>query len=162
MTSKCIYHYVYRITNVVEKKHYYGKRSSKCDPKLDLGIVYFSSSTDKEFRADQKLNPQNYKYKIVQLFETSEEAYIREIELHKLFKVGINSNFYNKTSQTSYGIDNTGIPHSEEHRRKIGLANLGRKHTAEARANMGKGLRLEKLTESHKANIKKISTRKKF
>ena len=34
-------HYVYRITNKIENKHYYGVRSCKIDPKLDLGIKYF-------------------------------------------------------------------------------------------------------------------------
>jgi DNA polymerase-1 len=53
MTSSNIYHYVYRITNVVEGKHYYGKRSSKIGPKLDLGKKYFSSSRDKQFIQDQ-------------------------------------------------------------------------------------------------------------
>ena len=42
-------YYVYRITNVVEKKHYYGKRKTKKFPKNDLGYSYLSSSTDKEF-----------------------------------------------------------------------------------------------------------------
>jgi hypothetical protein len=108
MTSKTIYHYVYRITNLVEKKHYYGKRSSRIEPKLDLGIKYFSSSRDKEFQADQKSNPQNYKYKIVQIFHKVEEACLREIELHSRFKVGSNSNFYNLVTQTHNKFDTTG------------------------------------------------------
>ena len=36
MTSNTIYHYVYRITNLINNKHYYGKRSSKYKPKYDL------------------------------------------------------------------------------------------------------------------------------
>ena len=39
-----MYHYVYRITNKILNKHYYGKRSSKLSPELDLGKKYFSSS----------------------------------------------------------------------------------------------------------------------
>ncbi len=50
------YHYVYRITNTVLRKHYYGSRTSKIRPNLDLGVIYFSSSTDKNFLKDQKLN----------------------------------------------------------------------------------------------------------
>jgi hypothetical protein len=41
------YHYVYRITNIITNKHYYGKRSSMVGPFEDLGTTYFSSS--KEF-----------------------------------------------------------------------------------------------------------------
>ena len=43
MTSNIIYHYVYRITNLINNKHYYGKRSSKIEAKLDLGLKYYSS-----------------------------------------------------------------------------------------------------------------------
>lgn len=32
------YHYVYRITNKVCRKHYYGVRSSNNHPKQDIGI----------------------------------------------------------------------------------------------------------------------------
>ena len=49
------FHYLYRITNLVENKHYYGIRTSKTTlPQYDLGIKYFSSSKDKEFKKDQK------------------------------------------------------------------------------------------------------------
>ena len=40
-------HYVYRITNIKENKHYYGTRSCEIEIKDDLGFYYFSSSTDK-------------------------------------------------------------------------------------------------------------------
>ena len=41
------YHYLYRITNVVENKHYYGIRTSKnLSPKEDLGCrVFFQIKT---------------------------------------------------------------------------------------------------------------------
>ena len=50
-------HYVYRITNKVENKHYYGCRTTKLEPKDDLGSKYFSSSKDKSFIKDQKRKP---------------------------------------------------------------------------------------------------------
>ena len=62
-------HYVYRITNKIENKHYYGCRTTKLEPKDDLGSKYFSSSRDKEFIKDQKENPYNYKYKIIKINE---------------------------------------------------------------------------------------------
>ena len=55
------HHYVYRITNLIMKMHYYGVRTCKTDPSIDIGKVYFSSSTDKEFMLDQKENPKNIK-----------------------------------------------------------------------------------------------------
>lgn len=120
MTSTCIYgvksntpsidgkfHYVYRITNLVENKHYYGKRSSKINPHLDIGIEYFSSSRDKEFISDQKNNPQNYKYKIVHICEFSNFAQERESIIHNKFSVDKNPSFYNivKSSSNSIGFD---------------------------------------------------------
>ena len=104
MTSNTIYHYVYRITNTEEKKHYYGKRSSKIDPRFDLGIKYFSSSSDKEFRADQKNNPENYKYKVVGKFNTARAAITRESELHTKFDVGVNPKFFNKQNKLKPGL----------------------------------------------------------
>ena len=131
MTGKCVYHYVYRITNLVEKKHYYGKRSSKCDPKEDLGKKYFSSSTDKEFLLDQKNNPQNYRYKIVQRFGDGKSAILRESILHYKFNVGRNDHFYNKVKQKLNGYDRTGIEVSEDTREKLAKTQRGKKHSEE-------------------------------
>ncbi len=109
MTSNIIYHYVYRITNLVENKHYYGKRSTKTLPHLDLGHRYFSSSVDKEFIKDQKENPTNYRYKIIFTFNNANKAVTFEIRLHNKFNVGINPNFYNNAIQTASGFDTTGM-----------------------------------------------------
>ena len=111
MTSKPIYFCVYRITNIVEKKHYYGYKSSVIHPSKVVGVTYFSSSKGiygKQFIADQKENPQNYKYKIVQIFNSKDEALSREIRLHTKFDVKNHSKFYNKSNQTSTGFDTTG------------------------------------------------------
>ena len=97
------YHYVYRITNIIEKKHYYGSRSSKKIPKKDIGIYYFSSSTDKDFIKDQKINIAHYKYVVVRLFDNRKDATSFEVYLHAKFDVGNNKNFYNKAKQTAIG-----------------------------------------------------------
>lgn len=107
--SKFIYHYVYRITNLIENRHYYGSRSCKCIPQLDLGIQYFSSSSNKNFIKDQKQNPQNYHYKIIRIFLTRTEATSFEIRLHNKFDVGQNLKFYNKVKQTSIGFCTEGL-----------------------------------------------------
>ena len=99
------YHYVYRITNIVMRKHYYGKRSSTDYPLNDIGQTYLSSSTDDLFMQDQLSNPQNYSYKVVRIFESSELAYKFEREVHLKFDVGQNPKFYNK-------IISGGVPYS--------------------------------------------------
>ena len=68
-----MYHYVYRITNKILNKHYYGKRSSKKLPKEDLGVNYFSSS--KKLKHDIKIvGKENFKFKIIKVFNTPKDA----------------------------------------------------------------------------------------
>ena len=102
------YHYVYRITNKITGKHYYGGRSSKRSPSEDLGHFYFSSYTNKYFKIDQKQNPSHYKYKVIKEFSTRKEANEFEIFLHKKFDVKNHPKFINKANQTSSKFDTTG------------------------------------------------------
>jgi hypothetical protein len=97
------YHYVYRITNLVENKHYYGSRTSTVHPYKDLGVRYFSSSKNKDFINEQKFNPSNYIYKVIRCYPTREEALQFEVNLHSKHSVGSNPNFYNRANQTSSG-----------------------------------------------------------
>ncbi len=123
------YNYTYCIINKENNKHYIGVRTSYIPPLHDLGVSYFSSSTNKEFIKDQEINSQNYEYKIIGIFPTRELAILNEIELHEAYNVGKNQTFYNKTKQTSTGFNTTGVKLSEIHKRKI--SPLGRKHTKE-------------------------------
>lgn len=103
-----VYHYVYRITNLVLKKHYYGCRSCKVTPKNDLGQVYFSSSKDKDFIAHQKQRRYDFRYKVIHIFDNRKDAIRFEIKLHNKFNVSCNANFYNRAKQTSTKFDTTG------------------------------------------------------
>jgi len=103
------YHYVYRITNIILGKHYYGVKTCKCDPHNHIGIKYFSTSKNKDFILDQKENPQDYKYKVIRIFKTRKEAIELEIKLHNKLDVGRNESFYNGAKQTSTGWDTTGM-----------------------------------------------------
>ncbi len=125
------YHYVYRITNKKENKHYYGIRSSKVEPKLDLGFKYFSSSKDKAFISDQRENKDDYKYKVIKIFSSREEAIKLEIKLHNKFNVGISESFYNRAKQTSNKWDTTGINHTIEAKNKISKSKKGIKMSEE-------------------------------
>lgn len=177
MDTNKLYHYVYRITNVVENKHYYGKRSSTVDPKLDLGVKYFSSSSDKKFIEDQKIYPERFKYKVVSVYNNSFSAIQKEVVLHNRFDVGVNPKFYNKSKQTSTKFDTTGImlteeqkhkvknrkrgPMSEEQKAKLSKAHKGKKHSTEARIKMSNSHKGKKLTAEHVKKIKAASTGKK-
>ena len=96
-----MYYYVYRISNIIVNKHYYGYRSSKTHPSKDLGIKYFSSSSDHSFIIDQKNNKNNYKYKIIKIFDNKFDAIRFESKLHYKFDVRHNKNFYNLSNQSN-------------------------------------------------------------
>ena len=101
------YHYTYRITNIKEGMYYYGVHSCDCLPKEDIGVQYFSSSKNKEFIQDQKQNPENYKYKVLNTFSTRQEANKHEQFLHKKFNVRAHEKFYNKCNANEK-FDTTG------------------------------------------------------
>ena len=149
MNTDKVYHYVYRITNLVENKHYYGCRSCNTDPLKDLGINYFSSSTDKKFIEEQKLKPTNFKYKIIKIYKTREEALTLEVKLHFKFNVGYNKSFYNKVKQTSSKFDNSSVM-TEEYKSKFSASRKGK----------GNPMYGRKLTEVSKDKIRKANTGK--
>lgn len=100
-------HYIYRITNIQDdNKHYYGSRTSIS---LDIGIKYFTSSSDSDFKKDFKANPKKYKIKIIKIFNNTKDKEIYESYLHQYFNVKSNSKFYNKVNQTPFGHDTTGM-----------------------------------------------------
>lgn len=154
-------HYVYRITNIKLNKHYYGTRSSKINPSEDIGHIYFSSSSDKLFMQDQKINSSNYIYKVVYIHSTRKKALQQEVKLHQKFDVGINESFYNKSKQTSIKFDTTGnsyrkgCKHSEETKLKISKAHKGKKHSEETKKKLSDAGTGKKFTEEHKQNLSK-------
>jgi len=92
--------YTYRITNVQDHKYYYGVRTAE-NPYEDLGHKYFSSSSDLDFIEEQKINPSRFKYKVLKIFDSYEEASsgesrFSEANLHKKFNVQMHEQFYNK------------------------------------------------------------------
>ena len=112
------YHYVYRITELETRMHYYGDRSCDCHPRDDIGVRYFSSYTKNYlFILDQKDNPNRYRYKIIKIFETKmghsrKDATRLEMRLHKKFNVKTNPNFINKGSQSSENFSTAGTTHN--------------------------------------------------
>lgn len=107
------YFYVYRITDKETNMHYYGSRVSEKSPKEDLGIVYLSSSSNKEFISKQKADKGKFKYKVVKVCTSNVEKQLFESYLHEKFNVGANNLFYNKVKQTVEGFDCTGHKFNE-------------------------------------------------
>lgn len=139
MVKAPIYFCVYRITNIIEKKHYYGYKSSNIHPSKVIGVTYFSSMRNKDgatFKKDQKENPQNFKYKILQIFNNKDDALNREIKMHSIFDVENNPNFYNKRNQRSSGYDTTGYKHTNKTKANMSAAQKGKPKSEEHKANM--------------------------
>jgi hypothetical protein len=131
-------------------KHYYGSRSCKnCNPYDDLGIKYFSSSKDRDFKKDQKEHPEHYRYKIIRICETRKDAVELEIFLHNKFDVAINESFYNRSKQTS----------SKFYFAQNGKSNpfYGKKHTEETRKKIGVIHKRKKLSEKHKKRLSEVN-----
>lgn len=156
------FHYVYRITNTVDRKYYYGVRSSKCHPKEDN---YWSSS--KSLKPLIKENPDQFIKKIVKMFRDRVDAINYEICLHDKFDVGANPKFYNKAKQmaTGHGFSyqsNLNKKLSEKTKRKISKANKGVNHplfgktpTEETRKKISKSSKGKAVTKEARQNISK-------
>ena len=118
------HHYIYRITNILLRMYYYGVRSTNLNPKDDLGTKYFSSSSNKEFIKDQKENPQNYRYKIIRIFDNRKDAISLEIKLHNKFNVKLHESFYNRANQTVVGFDMTGRIQYRSTKQRVEMSNI--------------------------------------
>lgn len=140
------FHYVYRITELVTRTHYYGDRSCNCHPKDDIGVKYFSSFSNYLFKNDQQQNPHRYRYKVIKIFK-SKDGYSRknakelEVKLHLKFDVKNNKNFINRANQTSSGFcsSRNNIPCTADKKKKISATLTGRKRPEESIKKSGIG-----------------------
>ena len=141
------YHYVYSIVNKENGMSYIGVRSSDVKPHQDLGINYFSSSSDSNFINEQLQNRDRFEYVVIKVFDNREDALGLEIELHKKYEVGKNELFYNKSRQTSTKF-NYDISGDSDIGRKISNAlkgkpahNLGMKQSDETKLKRSESLK---------------------
>lgn len=88
-----MFHYVYRITCIPQKIHYYGVRSSKISPAQD--IKKYRSSSSIVHMSIQTYGIENFKFKIVRTFTNRVDAMAFECFLHEKFYVDTNPQFMN-------------------------------------------------------------------
>jgi hypothetical protein len=144
-----LYHYTYKIINNCNDKYYIGVRTCRgVLPKNDIGFLYFSSSSDKDFLLEQKDFPDRFDYIILEEFLTREEACKSEIELHKKLNVAFDKNSYNRYNASSPSFDRSGLFFTEEHRKKI--------------SQSAKERDWKPLSDDHKEKIKNSNTGKCF
>lgn len=144
------YHYVYKITNLLNNKIYIGKRSSIKTPKED---IHYWGSGKKIILAIRKYGKDSFTKTILKEFTTAEEAFKYEKKL-------VNEDFVRK--QNTYNIavggwsgpvmvgpdnPNFGVPMSEERKRQHSLRMSGEGHP-----NFGKRLPKDTVEKIRKAN----------
>ena len=148
-------HYTYNIINKTNGKYYIGLRSTEIEPKNDIGVEYFGSSENKELKQALKEDKSNFLYKVIETYDSREDAYKGEERIHQKINVSKDPASYNlinsghpdrhgipNSEETRQKISNTlkeyyknnehhqkGIPISDEHKEKLRQAMLGRKHT---------------------------------
>lgn len=92
-------YYVYRVTNLITQKYYYGTRIQKENDILDDFWSYCTSSCEKE---NIKLNKHEYTVKIIKKFDNYNDCVLYEAFLHQLFRVNKNCKFFNKAMQNPF------------------------------------------------------------
>ncbi len=135
-----MFHYVYKVTNLISGKYYIGAHSTS-----DLDDGYFGSGIQIK-NAIKKYGIENFKFEILEKFETREEAFCREAEIvteefvndqqtYNMTPGGLGSIV--KTAKWKQQVSNKlkGRVFSEEHSRKKSLAQTGPKNHRYGKAN---------------------------
>ena len=101
-------------------RNYIGKHSTE-----NLHDGYLGSFSDKSFSPDSRI--------ILGVFNSAEAAVLSEIQWQRVFEVVPNSDFANKSYQTSKKFDTTGSKFSEEWK-----SERSKQYTGEGNPNFGK------------------------
>jgi hypothetical protein len=143
-------HYVYRITDYTrtEKEHYYGSHTPEKGKKYNSLIEEFwTYKTSSKYNVLNENKKENYKVKILKVFDNPADKIIYEAFLHQYFNVKLSNKFWNKSNQTAFGYDTTGCEPwnkgktglggyrhsgtkrvwSEDHKRKLSSKMIGHK-----------------------------------
>ena len=170
-------HYVYLIEkkNALpnQEKYYIGVRS--CETAISKDD--YMSSSRSLLKDIQDNGKENYNKIILKRFESRENAYSYEIEMHKKFDVANNPFFFNRVNQKTYGFGGAkgqnhpryGKKHSEESIKKIKLVREKQIFTKESleklkgRTPWNKGKKnLFSHTEEHKKRMSGIHKGNKY
>ncbi len=116
-----------------------------------IASVQYGSIYKQEQRAHKSL----FSTEIISLHETREEAFDKELELHRLYDVVESDDYMNLSMAYPY-FSNYGKPHSEQHKKKISEAQIGKKRGPMTEEHKKKNSESKKgilKTEEHKNNI---------
>ena len=102
------YNFVYQITEISTNMKYIGSHGTDNTNALKALKKYKSTSSNKQFKLNQKYNPLNYWYEILSYHETRDDATLEESRLHALYDVKCNPKYYNMCNQISTGFNVSG------------------------------------------------------
>ena len=136
------YHFIYKITNLVNGKYYKGMHSTN---NLDDGYKGSGSAILKSFK---KYGKKNHKIEILEFCENREQLEKREREIVNLDEVK-NPNSYN----LAVGGNGGYFQWTDEQKKKISDALKGRKISKEVRENMSRGQKGRIHTEETRMKI---------
>jgi len=166
-------HYVYRVTDYTrnEKQHYYGSHTPhKYYKGNNLIEEFWSYKTSSKYNTLNEDKKENYKVKIIKVFNNAADKMIYEAFLHQYFNVKLNNNFWNESNQTPFGYDTTGkIPwnknkktgpniFSDTHKKNISKSKIGHIVSEETREKIRSKKTGVKLTDEHKKKVSKALT----
>lgn len=160
--------YIYKVTDKVTGCFYIG---SQCQGKI-IGVNYFTSSRNKEFRNKFKTNPSQFEIKIIGVFADAEACILQE-------NIFIKDNIKNHLCINRHYViggkiqfSRTDLKHSQESRQKISLARKGKclseetkRKMDEARKNMTKEERKkisDKISKGNKGKKRSEETKRKI
>ena len=142
--------------------YYIGIRTCEGDPKHDLGIKYFSSSSHKEFIQDQKTNPACYEYQVLNTFPSREQLILAEIFTHSIWQVKDDPKSYNRVNATVKMFDCKGMKWSDAQRLVHSQRCKGKKLSSQhklaiSKSNLGKSreqVTCERISKATKGKAK--------
>lgn len=98
-------YYVYRISDIEDKKHYYGYHIQVLDDIIEDLKSYGTSGKKKKLILENK---DRFKFKIIKIFKSPGDAIMFESFLHQYFDVKNHNKFFNYSNQTPFGFDTSG------------------------------------------------------
>lgn len=172
------YYYIYKITNKINNKIYYGQHTTS---NLDDG--YMGSGVAIKL-AIKKYGKENFEKKILKFCNNADELNIIEARLvnerwlkknkHRCYNLQTGGNrpifsdeVLKKISQKNIGNTNwLGKHHSDKTKRKMSESqkgnkhNLGKKHSVKTKLKMSKSHKGKKFSEEHKQKLRKSKSEK--
>jgi len=118
---KKLFHYVYISKNLINGKQYVGDRSCNCSPEED---IYLGSGRPAFQNALKKHGRENFEKKILEFFDSKEEAFDAQEKYIKLYKTHISQWGYNISRKGGLGVKSC-FNHSKESKEKISIKGRG-------------------------------------